>query len=61
MTTTDTFDDYLDGAARALRLPIAADWRPAVIANLATLFAFADLVDAFELPDETPPAPIYRA
>ena len=61
MTTTDSLDDYIDGAARALRLPIEADWRPSVIANLTTLFAFAHLVDTFELPDEMPPAHIYRA
>lgn len=61
MTTTDRLDDYLDGAARALDLPIEAGWRPAVIANLETLFAFARLVEAFELPDDMPPAPIFRA
>jgi hypothetical protein len=60
MATTDPLDDYLDGAARALRLPIEAGWRPAVKANLETLLVFADLVDTFPLPEETPPASIYR-
>jgi 1-carboxybiuret hydrolase subunit AtzG-like len=61
MTTRDTLDDYLDGAAGALRLPIETAWRPAVKANLEMLLAFADLVDAFPLPEEMPPAPVYRA
>lgn len=61
MATTDPLDDYLDGVARALRLPIEPAWRLAVKANLETLLTFADLVDAFPLPDEAPPAPIYRA
>lgn len=61
MTTTETLDHYLDGAAGALRLSIEPAWRPAVIANLETLLAFAHLVDAFPLPEEMPPAPVYRA
>jgi hypothetical protein len=61
MTTRDTLDDYLDGSAGALRLPIDAAWRSSVKANLETLLAFADLIDAFPLPEEMPPAPIYRA
>jgi hypothetical protein len=60
MATTDLLDDYLNGAARALRLPIEAGWRPAVKANLVTLLDFADLVDAFPLPEAMPPAAVYR-
>lgn len=61
MTMNDPIDDYMDGAARAIGLPLDAAWRPAVKANLETLFAFAALVDAFPLPDDVAPAPIYRA
>lgn len=61
MATSDTLDAYLDSAAHALRLPIDPTWRPAVKANLETLLAFAELVDAFPLPVELAPAPVYRA
>ncbi len=61
MATSDTLDAYLDGAAHALRLSIEPAWRPAVKANLATLLALAELVDAFPLPEELAPAPVYRA
>jgi hypothetical protein len=61
MKTSDTLDAYLDGAARALRLPIDPAWRPAVKANLETLLALAELVDTFPLPEELAPAPVYRA
>ena len=61
MMTSDTLDAYLDGAAYSLRLPIEPAWRPAVKANLETLLAFAELVDAFPLPEELTPAPVYRA
>lgn len=61
MMTSDTLDAYLDGVARALRLPIDPAWRPAVKANLETLLALAELVDAFPLPEELAPAPVYRA
>jgi len=61
MATSDTLDTYLDGAARALGLPIEPAWRPSVKANLETLLAFAELVEAFPLPEEIAPAPVYRA
>ena len=61
MMTSATLDAYLDGAAHALRLPIDPAWRPAVKANLETLLALAELVDAFPLPDEIAPAPVFRA
>jgi len=52
---------YVDAAAAAVGLPIAADHRPGVILNLERLAAMAQLVMAFPLPEETAPAPIFRA
>jgi hypothetical protein len=47
--------------ATALALPIDAAWRAGVEFNLQLLYRHAALVDAFALPDETEPAPVFRA
>ncbi len=47
--------------ARALALPIDPAWRPAIRLNLRLLFTHAKIVDEFLLPDETDPAPVFRA
>jgi len=58
---TDPLDDFIDAAARAFRLPIEPDWKPAVKANLDVTLKHAALVAEFELPDDAEPAPIYTA
>jgi hypothetical protein len=57
----DILDTFIDAAAEALALPIAPDWKPAIRNNLAITFALARLVDEFPLPDESEPAPVFRA
>jgi len=57
----EPLDDYIDAAAKALRLPIEEAWRPAVRANLDVSLKLAGLVDEFPLPDATEPASIFRA
>ena len=57
----DPLDDYIDAAAKALKLPIEEAWKPAVKANLEVSLKLAGLVDEFLLPDETEPASIFRA
>jgi hypothetical protein len=51
---------YVDEAAAAIGLDIAAQCRPAVVENFGQLAASAALVMAFPLPDETDPASIFR-
>ena len=58
---TDPLDAMLEAGALALALPIEPDWRPAIKANLAVNLQMAALVAEFPLPDETDPAPIFRA
>jgi hypothetical protein len=53
-------DSYIDAAAAAIGLPIAAEHRPGVILNLERIAAMADLVMAFPLAEETAPAPVFR-
>jgi hypothetical protein len=61
MAEDKDLDSYIETAARMLALPLDDASRPAVRANLATIFSFAELVEAFPLPDEVEPAPIFRA
>ena len=58
---TDLLDDFIMAAARALDLTIAREWMPAVKANLDVTLTYARTVMEFELPDETEPAPVFKA
>ena len=57
----DDLDAFIDAAASALGLPIAPDWKASVRANLAVTLELGRFVDAFELPDDTDPAPVFEA
>lgn len=61
MTPHDPLDDLIAAAAEALVLPVDPAWRPAVRAHLAVTLRFARLVEEFALPDESEPAPVFRA
>jgi Protein of unknown function (DUF4089) len=61
MTTSAPLDDFIDAAAAPLNLPVEAAWKPAIKANLAVTLRLAALVEAFDLPDEAAPAPVFRA
>jgi hypothetical protein len=60
LATDDPLDDYIDAAATLLRLPVVAEWKPGIRANLAVTLRLAALVDDFALPDDAEPAPVYR-
>ena len=60
-TQADPLDDFIDTAARALELPLEPAWRPTVKANLLVTLRQAALVSEFTLPDDTEPAPVFRA
>ena len=44
-----------------LALPIDPGWQAGIRLNLQILFIHSALVDEFPLPDETEPAPVFRA
>ncbi len=54
-------DDYMDAAAQALGLPLEPAWKPSVKANLEVTLHLAELVAAYELPDDAEPAPVFKA
>ncbi|MGD0332555.1 MAG: DUF4089 domain-containing protein [Xanthobacteraceae bacterium] len=57
----DAIDTLVAANAQALALPIDPAWRPAIAFNLQLLFKHAKIVEAFSLPDDTDPAPVFRA
>jgi hypothetical protein len=57
----ETLDKLIDAGAAALGLPIEPAWKPAVKANIEVTLRLAATVDAFELPDEAEPAPVFEA
>jgi len=56
-----SIDALIAASAPALGLPIDPAWHAAIKANLQLLFAHAALVEEFALPDESEPAPVFRA
>lgn len=59
--SADPLDDYIEAVSKALALPVEAEWRPAVRANLEVSLRLARQVDEFALPDETEPASVFVA
>jgi hypothetical protein len=59
--TRDALDDMVDAAAKALALKCNPAWMPSIKANLEIILRQAALVDAFALPDEVEPAPVFEA
>jgi len=57
----DPFEALAAASEAALGLPVEAAWRAGVRSNLRLLFQHAARIDAFELPDEAEPAPVFRA
>jgi hypothetical protein len=56
-----TLDDFIDAAAEALELPIDAAWTPAVRAHLEVILRHGMHVAEVALPDESEPAPVFKA
>jgi hypothetical protein len=57
----EDLDALIAASARALTLPLEPEWLPAIRANLVVSFRLAAVVEAFELPDEAEPAPVFEA
>jgi hypothetical protein len=57
----DAMEALLAASAQALALPIDPAWHVRVKLNLQLIFRYAALVEEFALPDDTEPAPVFRA
>ena len=61
MAEKNPLDEYIDAAAKLLRLPVKDAWKPAVRANLEVSMRLARMVDEFEFSDEAEPASVFTA
>lgn len=57
----DFIEDLMASGAQALGLTIDPTWRSSVRFHLRLVLDHAARVDAFELPDEAEPAPVFHA
>jgi hypothetical protein len=57
----DVLDNSIAAGAQALGLKIEKSWLPAVRTNLQVTLRLGTLVAGFALPDDTEPAPVFRA
>jgi hypothetical protein len=57
----DSLDDYIDAAAKVLRLPVKEAWKPTVRANLEVSMRLARVVDEFAFSDAAEPASVFTA
>jgi hypothetical protein len=61
MSDTDDLDTWLDANAALLGITVAPEWRDAVRLHLRITRETAQCLMEFPLPDETDPAPVFRA
>ena len=57
----ETLTEFMRGGAKLLGLPLDPSWETSIRGHLRVTLRHAALVDAFELPDEAEPAPVFRA
>ncbi|ONG50368.1 DUF4089 domain-containing protein [Pseudoroseomonas deserti] len=59
--TDEELDRLIEAQAVLLGLGLHPEWREAVRANLQVTLRFGAMVEAFDLPDEAEPAPVFSA
>jgi hypothetical protein len=59
--TDPELDAWIDAGTALLGIPIQPEWRAAIRLHLTITFGHTDTVQAFELPDDADPAPVFRA
>ena len=52
---------WIDAMEAVLGFCVPPEYRPGVRLNLSVAARFAEMVEAFPLPDETDPAPVFSA
>ena len=57
----ETLTEFMRGGAKLLGLPLDPSWETSIRGHLRVTLGHAALVDAFELPNEAEPAPVFRA
>lgn len=59
--TPEMLDALIEANAELLDLTIDPAWMPAIRQNLAVTYRMARFVEAFEVPDDAEPAPVFEA
>ena len=57
----EPLDDMIDAATQALRIPLDPSWKAEVKSQLQVNLHHGAVVAEFPLPDETEPAPVFKA
>jgi hypothetical protein len=57
----EALTEFMRAGAKLLGLPLDAAWEASIRGHLRVTLRHAALVDAFELPDEAEPAPVFKA
>jgi hypothetical protein len=57
----DALEAMIIASAKALALPLDANWQAGTRRNIELLLRHAALIDEFPLPDDCDPAPVFRA
>jgi len=61
MTNDADLDALIDAGTALLGITVDPAWRDAIRTNLAVTLSLSATVDAFPLPDDADPAPVFRA
>jgi hypothetical protein len=61
MIDRDDLDGFIGAGAYLIGIPLRTEWREAIRLHLAISLDHAQTVSEFTLPDETDPAPVFRA
>ncbi len=61
MPAPDDLDAIIDAGTAMLELSVQPEWRAAIRTHLAISLRLARVVDAFALPDDAEPAPVFEA
>lgn len=59
--TDSELNSLIDVGTAQLGIPVLSEWRDGIRLHLAISLRLADLVAAFELPDDIDTAPVFRA
>jgi hypothetical protein len=57
----DPLDDIVDAGAQALDIPLEPPWKAEVKTQLQVILRHGASVAEFPLPDDTEPAPVFKA
>jgi hypothetical protein len=61
MPSADPTDEFIDAAAKTLGIAVDPAWLPSVRMNFEVMLKLARQLEEFPLPDDSEPAPVYKA